>query len=60
MRVFYLSTDEAIVVGSEIIVRVLGIEGDEVRLGIDSSEDDSIELGEEPTALGQFEAQPVA
>jgi sRNA-binding carbon storage regulator CsrA len=60
MRVFGLTTDEAIVVGGRIVVTVLGIEGDEVQLGIESSEEDSVELGEEPNSLEQAAAEPVA
>jgi carbon storage regulator CsrA len=36
MRVFLQSKDESIVINGEITVTVLGIEGDEVVLGIDA------------------------
>ena len=33
MRIFSLATDEAIVIGADIVVKVLGIDGDELQLG---------------------------
>ena len=39
MRIFFLATDEAVAVGDGIVVKVLEIDGDEVRLGIERSDE---------------------
>ncbi len=52
MRIFSLATDEAVVVGGEIVVKVLEIDGDKVRLGIEHSEEVILESGGPQTALG--------
>ncbi len=51
MRIFSLATDEAVVVGDDIVVRVLEIDGDEVQLGIEHSEEVIPEPGGGQTAV---------
>lgn len=43
MRFFSLIADEALAIGDEIVVKVLEIDGDEVRLGIKRSDEMSAE-----------------
>jgi carbon storage regulator CsrA len=38
MRIFSLTTDEAVTIGDDLVVKVLEIVGDEVRLGIEHSD----------------------
>ncbi len=52
MHIFSLATDEAVVVGDDIVVKVLEIDGDEVQLGIEHSEEVIPESSGAQTALG--------
>jgi len=56
MRIFSLTTDEAVAIGDDIVVKVLEINGDEVQLGIEHSDGMSTEFGE---AEEGFELEPV-
>ncbi len=52
MRIFFLATDEAVAVGDDIVVKVLEIDGDEVQLGIEHSEETIPESGGAQSAVG--------
>jgi hypothetical protein len=41
MRIFSLNTDEAVVIGDEIVIKVLGIDGDEVQIGVEYPDADA-------------------
>jgi sRNA-binding carbon storage regulator CsrA len=56
MRIFSLATDEGIVVGDDVAVKVLRIEGDEVWLEIDRPDGFSMEQVEENWLGGELQA----
>jgi carbon storage regulator CsrA len=56
MLVFSLGTDEAVVIGDDVAVKVLGIDGDEVWLEIDRPDDVPLEQGETNWLSGELEA----
>jgi len=60
MHLFCLERNQAIVLelDGEIVVRVLEIDGDEVRLGIERPEGVSIQLGETAGAVRQRAGEP--
>ncbi len=60
MHLFSLERNQAVVLelDGEIVVRVLEINGDEVRLGIERPEGVSIQLGETAVALRQRACEP--
>jgi hypothetical protein len=53
MRSFFLGEDQAVVVGDEIVVQVLEIDGDNVVLGVECPPWLEIEGGAEDELLGQ-------
>jgi len=57
MRIFFLATDEAVAVGDGIVVKVLEIDGDEVRLGIERCDEMIREAGAAPDEV-EFEPVP--
>lgn len=53
MRTFLLVENESIVIGNGIVLRVLAVDGDEVRLEIDHPEGASVDLSQEDQLLLQ-------
>ncbi len=56
MLIFSLATDEAIVVGDDVVVKVLVIDGDEIWLEIDRPDDVPLEQGEANWLSGERQA----
>ena len=59
MRILSLARNEGFVVGDEIVVEVLGIDGDEVQLGIEYSDGMFTEFDWADKSLRQVEEIPV-
>lgn len=58
MRTFSLGEDEAIIIGSGVVIRVLQVSDDEVQLEIDSPGDVPIRPSQEHQSLLQPAAEP--
>jgi len=58
MRIFSLATDEAVVVDDDIVVEVLGIDGDEVQLAIENSDGMFTEFDWANKSLRHVAAEP--
>ena len=56
MIIFSLGMDEAVVVGDDVLVKVFGIDGDEVWIEIDRPDDVPVEQGETNWLDGELEA----
>ena len=56
MFIFSLGMDEAVVVGDDVVVKVFGIDGDEVWLEIDRPDDVLVEVGEANSLNGEWES----
>ena len=58
MRIFLLATDQAVVIGDDIVVRVLEIDGDEVQFGIEDSDGMFTESDWADKSLRQVAVEP--
>lgn len=59
MRIFSLATDQAVVIGDGIVVKVIEIDGEEVRLGIENSDGMLTDFDWVDKSRRQVEMEPV-